>query len=117
MPIRPGKRVGGIPVAPEVAPGEDLEVLPVEARPDVDTWTRVGTRRPLEPGEAVHPLHLRHLIMEPRIMGHSVDIGGRPHPADGVLGRGGQAVVPIDRQMSNRRDKKSMIVPTLGMRT
>ena len=50
-------------------------------------------------------------------MGHSVDIGGRLRPMDGVLGLGGQAVVPTDRQMSNRTDKKSMIVPTLGTRT
>ena len=44
LPIKPGRRVGGIPEAPEVAPGEDLEVLPVVARLDVDIWTRVGTR-------------------------------------------------------------------------
>ena len=55
--------------------------------------------------------------MEPQLMGHSVDTGVRLRPADGVPGRKEQAVVPTDRQMSNRTDKKSMIVPTLGMRT
>ena len=114
LPIKPGKRVGGIPEAPEVAPGEDLEVLPVVARLHEGRRTMVGTRSPLVPGEAVH---LPHPTMEPQCMEHSVATGGLLHFVDGVIGPGDSPVVPSDRQMSNRTDKKSMIVPTLGMRT
>jgi len=114
LPARPGNRVGVIPVAPEVAPEEDLEVLPVVARLHEGRGTMVDTRSPLVPGEAVH---LLHPTMEPQCMGHSVDTGGLLHLVDGVIGPGDRPVVPSNRQMSNRTDKKSMTVPTLGTRT
>ena len=87
----------------------DLEVLPVVARLHEGRWTMVGTRSPLVPGEAVH---LLHPTMEPQCMEHSVATGGLLHFVDGVIGPGDSPVVPSDRQMSNRTDKKSMTVPT-----